>query len=304
MHLDIPCGQCLGCRISNSKDRAIRCIHEASLYKNNSFLTLTLDNEHLPKDHNLDHEIFKKFLKKLRIKLHHKIRYFMCGEYGGELENINNQWIWDRTKYKEPKPEFPRAHYHALIFNFTPRDGEVMYKNHMQQEVLVSNFLNRTWKNGHVSYGAVSWQSAAYVARYLMKKQNSNKKTEFVAKYGQPLYDKETGEKLQNHPTKPEYSQGSTQPAIGKYWYDKYKFTDCFNQGFLLGKPPEYSKQRIPRYYWDLLKTEDINLFNRYKRVAMNKEVESKKAIQNTYEQQDTRERILQIKTKKLKRNI
>ena len=45
--IKIPCGQCLGCRLERSRQWATRCIHEASLWSHNCFLTLTFDDGHL-----------------------------------------------------------------------------------------------------------------------------------------------------------------------------------------------------------------------------------------------------------------
>ena len=62
-------------------------INEASMYNNNCFITLTYDNENLPKDKNLNYDEFKGFMKRLREHLHRKegrnIKYYACGEYGG-----------------------------------------------------------------------------------------------------------------------------------------------------------------------------------------------------------------------------
>lgn len=44
----LPCGQCIGCRLERSRQWAIRCAHEASLYEENCFITLTYRDEDLP----------------------------------------------------------------------------------------------------------------------------------------------------------------------------------------------------------------------------------------------------------------
>lgn len=53
----IPCGQCIGCRLEKSRQWAIRCVHEASLYENNCFITLTYSPENLPEDGSLKKKI-------------------------------------------------------------------------------------------------------------------------------------------------------------------------------------------------------------------------------------------------------
>lgn len=45
----IPCGKCIGCRLDYSKNWATRCVLEASQWEHNWFITLTYDEDHLPK---------------------------------------------------------------------------------------------------------------------------------------------------------------------------------------------------------------------------------------------------------------
>ena len=105
--LNIPCGQCIGCRLDRSRDWATRCVHEASLHENNSFITLTYNNENLPEDRSLHKKDFQDFMKRLRKKFHNKkIRYYHCGEYGESCKNCGqNKKACDRsTKCWAPKP--------------------------------------------------------------------------------------------------------------------------------------------------------------------------------------------------------
>ena len=111
--MDVPCGQCLGCRLDRSRQWAIRCIHEAQMFGNkNVFVTLTYRPADLPKDGTLDYCHFQLFMKRLRKKMvpkcpfpvgsperdewleKNEIRFYMCGEYGDE------NW---------------RPHYHAIL---------------------------------------------------------------------------------------------------------------------------------------------------------------------------------------------
>ena len=277
--LTIPCNVCIGCRIDNSKEKAIRCMHEASLYEENTYLTLTYNDESLPENGNLNHEDFQKFMKRLRVKNNgKKIRFFMCGEYG------------DSTL---------RAHYHAILFNFKARDEEAYKINKQGQTLYKSDYLTRTWKNGFAVTGEVSWESCAYVARYVMKKQNDNKNINFVSKYGQPICD-ENGELIGYHPTVKEYSKQSTVPGIGYDWYKKYRFTDCFNQGFVLDH--KCRKQKIPRFYWDKLQEEEPELYKKYRRLYNRRLDLEKLESDNSYKRQDVKERCLIRKTQILER--
>ena len=51
--LQVPCGQCIGCRLERSRQWAIRCIHEAQLHSKNCFITLTYSPAHVPADGSL-----------------------------------------------------------------------------------------------------------------------------------------------------------------------------------------------------------------------------------------------------------
>lgn len=92
----VPCGRCVNCRIAHSREWATRIIHEASMYDDTGFVTLTYDDEHLPEDGGLRKKDFQDFLKLLRYHLGDvKIKYYMCGEYGEKNH---------------------RPHYHAIMF--------------------------------------------------------------------------------------------------------------------------------------------------------------------------------------------
>ena len=95
--INVPCGQCIGCRLQKSLDWAVRCVHEKSLHEESSFVTLTYDDEHLPKNGSLVYRDFQLFMKRLRKEFAPtNIRFYMCGEYG---------------------ETFSRPHYHACLFN-------------------------------------------------------------------------------------------------------------------------------------------------------------------------------------------
>jgi len=100
--MSIPCGQCIGCRLERSRQWALRCVHEAALYQDNCFITLTYNDENLPKTQTLVLEDVQKFWKRLRKHFKTKqIRYYLAGEYG-ELTL--------------------RPHYHACVFGFDFKD--------------------------------------------------------------------------------------------------------------------------------------------------------------------------------------
>jgi len=154
--LQIPCGQCWSCRLERSRQWALRCVHEASLHPDNMFLTLTYNEESLPADGGLDKTHFQKFMKRYRQHLERneggqKIRYYMCGEYG------------DQTN---------RPHYHALIFGHNFSDKTLFRKTDSGHNLYTSTILDNLWTHGFCNIGELTFESAAYTARYIMKKVN------------------------------------------------------------------------------------------------------------------------------------
>jgi hypothetical protein len=205
----IPCGQCVGCRAKRTREWAIRILHEASLQPENSFITLTYDNEHLPNPPQLVKKHFQDFIRSLRDKNRHKtIRYYHCGEYGEKLG---------------------RPHYHAIIFNHSFSDK---LKLNGHKDLYTSNELSATWQRGYASIGMVTPESAAYVANYIQKK--------ILGKNAFRHYKTDDGEPIQS-----EYSTMSLKPGIAHDWYLKHK-SDCFPSDFITIKG---NKLPIPKYY-------------------------------------------------------
>ena len=141
--LEIPCGQCIGCRLERSRQWAVRISTEASLYEKNCFITLTFSPEHLEKRSNkwsLDVSDFQKFMKRLRKAVSpKKIRFFSCGEYGEK--NM-------------------RPHYHACIFGYDFPD-KILYTIRDECRLYRSPLLEKIWNLGFATVGDVTFESAA-----------------------------------------------------------------------------------------------------------------------------------------------
>lgn len=208
--LKLPCGQCIGCRINRSKDWAIRCVHEASLYKKNCFITLTYSEENLPEHGTLVKRDFQLFMKRLRKKFGDDIRFYQCGEYG---EN------------------FSRPHYHAILFNFDFPD-KTLWNVCRGNRVYRSKILEDLWPLGMSTIGNVTYNSAAYVARYILKKING--------KSAEDHYDKRI----------PEYNNMSRMPGIAHDWFEKFK-SDVFPCDYVVLSGKKV-KIKPPRYYDNL----------------------------------------------------
>ena len=115
--LEIPCGKCIGCRLERSRQWAIRCVHEASMYNDNRFVTLTYNDENLDKKGSLDKRDFVLFMKRLRKEFEdeRKIRFFHCAEYGEICKHCQkHKTVCTCGNYTAA---LGRPHHHAILFN-------------------------------------------------------------------------------------------------------------------------------------------------------------------------------------------
>lgn len=214
--LQLPCGQCIECRFKRSRDWAVRCMHEASLHDKNAFITLTYAPEHLPSDGSLDYKPFQKFMKRLRKQFTGtNIRFYMCGEYG---EN------------------FGRPHFHACLFGVDFSDKKYLTKTKSGSVIYTSKTLEKLWPFGLSSIGDVNFQSAAYVARYIMKKITGDASFKH---YNQIDADGVITTR------KPEFTRMSLKPGIGAGWLDKFH-SDVYPHDFVVVNG---RKNAVPRYY-------------------------------------------------------
>jgi len=197
--VSVPCNGCIGCYLERARQWAMRCTDEASLYQDNSFVTLTFDPKVLVKrGRGLDHRDWQLFMKRLRkfMGTEQMIRFFMCGEYG---------------------EKFGRPHYHGLLFNLAFPDRVYLKTTQSGEKIYTSKSLEANWPFGYSSVGDVTFGSASYVARYHVKKAQG-----IVGK--DHYLDKRTGEMLP-----PEYirmSRGSKMRGTGgvaRGWFEKYK---------------------------------------------------------------------------------
>lgn len=186
----IPCGQCIGCRLERSRQWAIRISHEASLYEHNCFITLTYMDKFCP--FSLDVRHFQLFMKRLRKKFGNGIRFFHCGEYG----DLNF-----------------RPHYHACLLNFDFPDKKLYYVNNGYNYYL-SESLSELWPFGIHLISDLTFDSAGYVARYVLKKLTGDS----ASAYGD---------------RKAPYVTMSRRPGIGRAWIDKY-LEQTYNHDFLI----------------------------------------------------------------------
>lgn len=183
--IEIPCGQCIGCRVQRQQMWAFRCLAEASMHRDNWFVTLTYAPEHLPANGSLCHRDWQLFAKRVRKRLG-PFRYLMCGEYG-------------ETTF--------RPHYHALMFGLGVADLEP-HSVRRGFRVYRSAALQSLWGKGLCELGSVTAQSARYCASYVLKDAPAPE-----------LLDQATGEVMQ---LVPPYGRMSLRPGLGDAWIRRY----------------------------------------------------------------------------------
>lgn len=270
----LPCGQCIGCRLERSRQWAMRCLHESRLYDRNCFITLTFSPEELAKRENpatVDVRDFQLFMKRLRKHFGSGIRFFHCGEYG-EL--------------------YGRPHYHACLFNFDFSDKK-LWKKVNGFPLYTSEILGFLWPFGFSSIGSVTFESAAYVARYIMKKVTGDK-----ALHHYNDIDEDTGEITSFR--RPEYVTMSRRPGIGKLWIDEYMSDVYVNGGdsvIMNGK-----KVRPPKYYdsqFEIISPSDLESIKleRKRKAALHE-------ANNTPDRLYVREKVKLASLRKLVRNL
>lgn len=227
----IPCGQCVGCRLEKSRQWAVRLMKETKLHDRSSFLTLTYHPDFLPRTRSglptLVLEDVQLFLKKLRKHFEpHRLRFFQCGEYGETTH---------------------RPHHHMILFGedfckdrvpiAASRSGHPQWK---------SDLLDGLWGKGSCTISAVSFESAAYVARYALKKVTGK------------------GSQFHYQGRKPEFITMSRRPGIGAGYFEEFK-GDMYPSDSVvpsIGRPASLP----PKYFDKLLERVDRALYERVKK--------------------------------------
>lgn len=169
---EIPCGNCISCRLDYSKDWANRCTLEASYHQFNYFVTLTYDDDNIVKgsigNATLEKDAISHFVRMLRQKFKRlgiacKIKVFACGEYGTQTL---------------------RPHYHAILFDcpipdlsvdFPDDEGHITHHfDSRHVPYMYSKILADLWNKGNILIAEANWNTNAYVSQYILKKQKGD----------------------------------------------------------------------------------------------------------------------------------
>lgn len=274
----VSCGQCTGCRMRHARDWAVRCIHEAQMHRDNMFITLTYDEHHLPFGRTLVLEDYQKFMKRLRKKAGQGIRFFHCGEYG------------ETTL---------RPHYHALLFGVDMPDKQ-LFRQKKGVSLYTSKLLEELWPFGFSTVGAVTYQSAAYTARYIMKKQTGDLslktgRYDMLDREGAVIINRETGAILQK---RREYTTMSRRPGIGQAWLERFGQEVLDSDEVIIDGRPV----RPPRYYDKILEEAHAERFDEIRRDRI--EAARPHAWNNSTDRLVVREKVAEAKLSQYKREL
>lgn len=246
--LKIPCGKCIGCRLDYANSWSTRLYLERKQWQKACFITLTYNDENLPKDKMLHERDMTLFLKRLRKaekgfetwinpktgKEENPIRYLYCGEHG--------------TKNGRP-------HFHIALFNYCPDDLKYYKKSDGSGEPLFTSAkIYKLWGKGFCPIGEMTYESACYIARYVQKKAYSEQKND-------------------------EFIRMSRMPGIGIGEWIKNKNMIKKTGNVLVRIKNEVKPKKIPRYFEKLWENENWYTLQKYKNEI------KEKALKNAIEE-------------------
>lgn len=235
----IGCGMCMPCRINYTTEWKNRLLAERKEHEQSWFLTLTYNEEQVPKkiitDENgevkvdingkpvVAYPVIKKHLQDFNKRLrrrwdyehHHEgIRHFGVGEYGDETG---------------------RPHYHEMLFNMPLYDlqeiGEKIFIRKGQRVKYTeywSKEIQKLWPFGKIHIGECNDATCGYLAGYAVKKQKG--------KHAQEWYD-ERG-------LNPEFMISSRKPGIGFNYFDEHRRDMIENDRMIMSDA--WGGERVP----------------------------------------------------------
>lgn len=250
----------------------MRCMHEAQLCQQNCFITLTFADEHLPEDYSVHVRTWQLFMKKVRKHYEpKKIRFYACGEYGEA--NL-------------------RPHYHAILFNHDFTDKRLWKTDRAGNRLYTSKELTELWGFGHCTTGDVTFESAAYVARYVMKKLTVSGDGQHVVDHYYTRIHPVTKQAVR---VQPEFCVSSRRPGLGAPWLERYK-TDVYPSDFVVSRG---MKMAPPRFYDQKLTEEELTELKRHRKLNSHRF-----KADNTKERLAVRETVKKSKLSLLKRTL
>lgn len=239
----VPCGQCSGCRYEQARQWAVRCVHEGQLHDANCFITLTFNAGAMVRRGHTSVAVrdLQSFWKRLRKRLEPvRIKYLCSSEYGDDNG---------------------RPHYHAVVFGWYPADAVYWMTSKSGERLYRSATLEKAWtcpdtglSYGFSSVGALTFQSAQYVAKYVMKKARGISEKNGNSMMRAVLHSDGRIEARRN-----EFSSSSN--GIGEGWFERYKAEYYLHDSVVV----DGREQKLPRYYDRKMENIDATMMRRVK---------------------------------------
>ncbi len=227
----IPCGKCPGCKLDKANEWANRIVMESKSWENNYWFTLTYNDKNIQRNEKgiptLNKKHIQKFMKDLRkyMKQHYNqdgIRFLVSGEYG--------------TKLKRP-------HYHIVLFNLNLPEEDI-YQSKITEEKMDyfrSKIIEKKWKKGFSLGSKLTWENAAYTARYTLKKATQSIEQEQIFKWKK---------------INPEFINMSRNPGIARFYYEKNKEQIYRSDSIIIKTKDEIKTPKPPSYFDRLYEAE------------------------------------------------
>lgn len=248
----VPCQKCLDCKMSYSRDWANRMMLENTYHSSSYFITLTYDDFNVPVSYypdldtgearlayTLRKDELSDFIKRLRRRLDYygkksDVRFYGVGEYGSNTF---------------------RPHYHVIVFGLELDDLKELKRSPLGYKYYTSQTIESCWKLGYSMVCEVSWETCAYVARYVTKKAYNSYSDELMEFFG----------------LEREMSRMSRMPGIGRLYFDEHKEEIYAHDRIYLSTPKGGKEIKPPKYYDKLFDLEYQEEFAKLK--AQRKEV-------------------------------
>lgn len=229
--IKLPCGKCPECCKDYYTSWATRGSRELSQWDTSLFITLTYDDENLPKNKSLDKTHVQKFIKRIKKQFQsskeNPIRQIYCGEYGTHTL---------------------RPHYHVILFNVDFTDKRKHYLSNQGHQVFISKTLTALWNKGNAEFGFATPASISYLFKYILKKKTRKEKRKpLTLELPEGLYDVEH-----------EFIEASRNPGIGAIMRN----SESIKKGYLTVNGV---KKKIPKYYLNHLKENDPESYEEIK---------------------------------------
>ena len=189
-------------------DLATRLEHEAYFHQNSWFVTLTYNDENLPRGGSLVADHISKFVKALRKKIApRKLRFFGVGEYGGQLGRAHYHVILFGPDFPDRRVTYEKSNWQTFSESFNKMFGSTGIK------YFESDLLSKVWKKGFVQLTAVSPATMQYVAKYHVEKVTGDKAEDYYTTFV------DSGELIE---LEPEQSRMSRNPGLGRKWIETF----------------------------------------------------------------------------------